>query len=240
MANSKRIPVALIGMGRMGQAIASLADSRGCDIVATLDAADTASGITKAQLGGAAVAIEFTEPHSAVANAEACVALSCPVVIGTTGWRSELPRLEAATQRHGGRILWSPNFSYGVQLFLAIAEFVGERMRDTGFDAHLLETHHSAKKDAPSGTAIAIADEVKRGLLQDVPTTSVRVGHVPGTHALIFDAPFEQIRLIHEARDRRVFADGALRAARWLAQHDTPGVYTLRDLLRNDVTELTS
>ncbi|MDQ8158580.1 MAG: dihydrodipicolinate reductase C-terminal domain-containing protein, partial [Gemmatimonadota bacterium] len=162
----------------------------------------------------------------------ALLQVGCPVVIGTTGWSAQLPAVEAAAQAAHCAALWSPNFSIGVQLFLAMAEDAAKRARQvSGFDAHVVETHHVAKVDAPSGTGIAIADRLREGLGREVPITSVRTGSVPGTHEIIFDAPFEQIRLVHEARDRRVFADGALTAARWLAAARAPGMYTMRDVL---------
>lgn len=226
------VKVALVGMGRMGRALDTLAPERGCEVVARLDAPEMARGITAADLAGAQVAIEFTTPESALANARALLAVGCPAVIGTTGWNARLPELEAAVAEHGRAALWSPNFSLGVQLFLAIAEDAARRARDVaGFDAHIVETHHTAKKDAPSGTGIAIGERVEAGLGRAVPISSVRVGSVPGTHEIILDAAFEQIRLVHEARDRRVFADGALAAARWLANASTPRVYTMRDVL---------
>jgi 4-hydroxy-tetrahydrodipicolinate reductase len=100
-----------------------------------------------------------------------------------------------------------------------------------GFDLHIVETHHAAKTDAPSGTAMAIGERVEDGLGRAVPVSSIRVGSVPGTHEVLLDAAFEQISLRHEARDRRVFADGALAAARWLASPRLPAVYTMRDVL---------
>lgn len=226
------VRVALIGMGRMGRALDALAPERGCTVVARLDASEMTNGITAADLHGAQVAIEFTTPDASVANAMALLQAGCPVVIGTTGWSAQLPEVEAAALRSQCAALWSPNFSIGVQLFLAIAEDAARRARQvSGFDAHVVETHHVAKLDAPSGTGIAIAERLREGLERDVPITSVRTGSVPGTHEIIFDAPFEQIRLVHEARDRRVFADGALTAARWLAAARAPGVYTMRDVL---------
>lgn len=226
------VKVALVGMGRMGRAIDALAGERGVEIVARLDAAETARGLTVADLRGAQVAIEFTTPETALGNTEAVLALGCPVVIGTTGWTSEVARLEHAVARAGVPALWSPNFSLGVQLFLAIAEDAARRVRDlAGFDVHVVETHHTAKKDAPSGTGIAIGECLERGLGHRVPITSVRVGSVPGTHEIVLDAPFEQISLTHTARERRVFADGALAAARWLAAPHAPAVYTMRDVL---------
>ena len=220
--------VAIVGMGRMGRALEALAAERGLAVVATLDRGDA---ITRAALGGADVAIEFTEPASAVDNARACLAAGVPVVVGTTGWLDALPALEAETGRAGGRLLWAANFSLGVNAFLAVVASAGRALRDAGFEAHLVETHHTAKKDAPSGTALALARAAEGGFGRAIPTTSVRVGHVPGTHALVFDAPFEQIVLTHEARDRRVFAEGALVAARWLAAQTRPGVYTMHDVL---------
>jgi len=227
-----KIRVALIGLGRMGRAVDALAEERGCTIVARLTAAETAVDLTVDRLNGAQVAIEFTEPASALPNAKACLAAGCPVVIGTTGWTHQLPELESAVIHTQTAALWAPNFALGVQLFLAIAEEAGRRFKDiAGFDSHLVETHHRAKKDAPSGTAIAIEQRLEVGLGHEVPITSVRTGSVPGTHEVVFDAPFEQIRLTHETRDRRVFADGALVAARWLAGQQTPGVYTMRDVV---------
>ena len=226
------VRVALIGMGRMGRALDALAPERGCDVVARLDASEMANGITADDLHGAQVAIEFTTPASSVANTIALLQARCPVVIGTTGWSAHLPEIEAEAHRSHCAVLWSPNFSIGVQLFLAMAEDAARRARHvTGFDVHVVETHHLAKLDAPSGTGIAIAERLQDGLERDVPITSVRTGSVPGTHEIIFDAPFEQIRLVHEARDRRVFADGALTAARWLAAARPAGVYTMRDVL---------
>ncbi len=226
------VRVALIGMGRMGRALDTLAPERGLQVVARLDAAEMARGLTAGDLNGAQVAIEFTQPESAVSNAGACLAVGCPAVIGTTGWGARRAELEDAVHRSGTPALWSPNFSLGVQLFLAFAEDAARRLRGLGaFDTHIVETHHAAKLDAPSGTGLAIADRVSSGLGREVPITSVRVGSVPGTHEVIFDAPFEQIRLVHEARDRRVFADGALAAARWLAAGHAPRLYTMQDVL---------
>ena len=220
--------VALIGMGRMGRTIAALAAERGVPVVATLD---HGQAISRETLDGADVAIEFTEPAAAVGNVRACVAAGVPVVVGTTGWLDALPALTDEVRAAGGRLLWAANFSVGVNAMLAVAASAARVLRDAGFDAHLVETHHTAKKDAPSGTALAIARSIRDGGGGDVPITAVRVGHVPGTHALVFDAPFEQVTLTHEARDRRVFAEGALVAARWLASQPAAGVYTMQDVL---------
>ena len=223
--------LAIVGMGKMGQAIAELAPTRGWEVVARLGQADTARGITKDLLAGADVTVEFTTPTAAPANVQHVVAAGCPVVVGTTGWYAELPRVSAEVEARGGALLTATNFSLGVNIFQQIAEFAARLLgRAPGFEVHLVETHHSAKKDAPSGTAATLARAASapwgRG---DIPITSVRVGSVPGTHEFLFDAPFEQIHLEHIARDRRVFADGALVAAAWLIGRR--GVFTMRDVL---------
>jgi 4-hydroxy-tetrahydrodipicolinate reductase len=220
--------VALIGMGKMGRAIDRLAEERGILVVARLDHSDT---VDRESLGGADVAIEFTEPNAAVANIRACVAAGCPVVVGTTGWWDELPAVERDVLAGDGRMLWAANFSLGVNVMLRLASEAGRLMHDGGMDVHVVETHHAQKKDAPSGTAIALARAAESTLGREVPITSVRVGHVPGTHVLVFDGPFEQLRLVHDARDRRVFAEGALAAARWLAAPRAAGTYTMSDVL---------
>ncbi len=231
------VRVALIGMGRMGQALDALAVERGCAVVARCDAAAMANGLSLDDLAQAEVAIDFTTPESAVDNALACLRLGVPVVIGTTGWSARIAELERAVHEFRCAALWSPNFSIGVQLFIAVAADAARRARRlSAFDAHIVETHHAAKLDAPSGTALEIARQVGDGLARAVPITSVRIGSVPGTHEIIFDAPFEQIRLVHEARDRRVFADGALAAARWLSAVARPTLYTMQDVLADGET----
>ena len=228
------VPLALIGMGKMGRALAALATERGFRVVAELDPSHREyAGVTREALGGAQVAIDFTTPDAAPANVRACAAVGCPVVVGTTGWYDELPAIASEIERSGGALLTAPNFSVGVAVFdRVVAEAARLFGQLQGFDAHLVETHHAAKKDAPSGTAGALARTAAAALGRPIPVTSIRTGHVPGTHEVVFDAPFEQVRLVHEARDRRVFAEGALTAARWL--HGRRGVFTMRDVLSSD------
>ena len=225
------VRVALIGMGRMGRALATLAPERGMDVVARIDpAAGDATWITREALAGADVAIEFSVPEAAVANVRACVQAGCPVVVGTTGWYDALPALRAEVEAAGGALLTAPNFSIGVAIFHEVVREAARRFAAVeGFESHMIETHHSAKKDAPSGTAASLAHAADEASRRRMDITSVRVGSVPGTHEIVFDAPFEQVRLIHEARDRRVFAEGALAAARWLVGRK--GVFTMKDVL---------
>ncbi len=224
--------VAIIGDGKMGRTIAQMVQERGWNLTAMLDESRNrgGAGITRRALGDPDVAIEFTEPGSAVANIVACLRSNIPVVVGTTGWYHSLPVVSDEAREADGALLWAPNFSVGVTLFVELAHEASRIIaKAPEFAAHLVETHHSAKKDAPSGTAIAISHAMEGSLGDKLPVTSVRTGSVPGTHELLFDAPFEQILMRHEARDRRVFADGALRAARWLI--GKKGIFTMRDAL---------
>jgi 4-hydroxy-tetrahydrodipicolinate reductase len=221
------IPLALIGTGKMGRALAQLAPERGFRVVAELGRGNL---VSRESLNDAKVAIEFTTPNAAPANVRACAEAGCPVVVGTTGWYDQLPAVREDVLRMGGAMLAAPNFSLGVALFERVVVEAARLFRNVpGFDAHLIETHHAAKKDAPSGTAASLARAASTASGRAMPITSVRVGSVPGTHEIIFDAPFEQVRLTHEARDRRVFAEGALTAARWLVGRE--GAFTMQDML---------
>jgi 4-hydroxy-tetrahydrodipicolinate reductase len=224
--------IAIIGDGKMGQAIREMAQARGWKVSALIGERESAggAGITRSMLGNADVAVEFTEPKAAVANITAALRAGVPVVAGTTGWYDQLPAVTQVANDAGTALLWSPNFSLGVNVLIELARYAGTLMRPLEeFDAHIVETHHSKKKDAPSGTAVAIAKAASEGLKRAIPTTSVRTGSVPGTHELIFDGLYEQLALTHVARDRRVFAEGALAAADWLV--GKRGVFTMRDVL---------
>jgi 4-hydroxy-tetrahydrodipicolinate reductase len=224
--------LAIIGDGKMGTAIRDLAVARGWTVAAFIGERESAGGanLDNSTLGGAQVAVEFTEPSAAVANIVATLRAGVPVVVGTTGWYDRLAEVSKVATDSGAALLWSPNFSLGVNVMIELSRQAGALMHDlTEFDAHIVETHHAKKKDAPSGTAIAIAKAASDALDRPVPTTSVRVGAVPGTHELIFDGAFEQLTLSHVARDRRVFAEGALAAADWLI--GKRGVFTMRDVL---------
>jgi len=213
----------------MGRAIAELASGHGFEVAALLGKAAVRSrGLSADLLGGADVAVEFTEAGSAPSNILGCFEAGVPVVSGTTGWDGRRAEIAAEAQRRNAALLWAPNFSIGVHVFSRIvAEAARAAAAAGGFDAHLVEIHHAAKKDAPSGTARLLKDVA--AALPDLPITSVRTGHVPGEHVLVLDGRYEQIRLEHVARDRRVFADGALRAASWIIGRQ--GVFTLDDVL---------
>lgn len=224
--------LAIVGFGKMGRAIEQLAPERGFQVVARIDPhGGDAAAVNRRSLGGADVAVEFSTPASAPANIRAAIEAGCPIVVGTTGWYDTRSEIEGLVARTKGALLVAPNFSVGVAAFAEIVKAAARVLKETpGFEAHMVETHHSAKKDAPSGTAANLAKIASDELGRHLPITSVRVGSVPGTHELIIDGAFEQIRLEHVARDRRVFADGALLAAKWLIGKQ--GVFSMSDVLR--------
>jgi 4-hydroxy-tetrahydrodipicolinate reductase len=223
--------ITIIGDGLMGRTVHALAEERGILVMATLgrDVMHDDPGTTSEVLRNSDVALEFTTPSSAVPNIALCLDAGCPVVVGTTGWYDQLSTVESAVDARNGALLWAPNFSLGMALLMQLVKRAGHLAASLDqFDVQLLEIHHSGKRDAPSGTAISLERVMARELGRPIPITSVRQGHVPGTHEVTLDSPFERITLAHEARDRRVFADGALVAARWLSGRT--GVYTIADV----------
>lgn len=212
----------------MGCALREVAAGSGATIVAELGHDDCIDG---GSLAGADVAIEFSVPAAAAPNIRACVNAGCPVVVGTTGWYEQLPDITEYVRAHRGAVLWSANFSLGINALARLVSAAGMIFVNMPqFGAAIVETHHAAKLDAPSGTALLLQGEVEATLGRPVPITSVRVGAVPGVHELIIDGGFEQIVLSHRVRDRRVFAEGALTAARWLVGRC--GIFTIDDVLQ--------
>ena len=227
--------LAILGLGKMGREVEGLAKERGVDVVARLDVAEVRDrSAAKSALGRAQVAVEFTTPDAAVSNIDLCLEAGVPVVVGTTGWYDQLDGVRSRVRKAGGALLFAPNFSLGVAMMKALCEKAGEMLRGIeGYDVHITETHHAQKKDAPSGTALLLRDalgEAWRG----VEITSVRTGDVPGRHQVAIDGAFETVVLSHDARSRRVFADGALRAALWLRGRS--GVFTMDDVLEPGVS----
>ncbi|MCL4865023.1 MAG: hypothetical protein KJZ47_03960 [Gemmatimonadales bacterium] len=225
--------IAIVGGGRMGQAVVELATARHHDITTIVRGAENADGraLTADRLGGADVVVEFSRPDAVVTNLERLVDLGLPVVTGTTGWAAELPRITERVNAVGGSLLHAPNFSTGVALLLRAATDLAARFagRD-GFDELVVDEHHGAKRDAPSGTALALQAALRAGdPARAFPIASIRGGHHPGRHRVTWDGPFESIHLEHAARDRRVFAEGAVLAAEWLPGRT--GVFTFDQML---------
>lgn len=226
--------IAIVGFGKMGRTIRDLALAQKHEIAAELDVGQ----LTHDAVRGADVAIEFTQPDAAVDNLLKLAAWKIPTVCGTTGWYPRLPEVLAAVDKGRGALVYAPNFSVGVQVFLrAAADLAKSLAKRPEFDAHIVETHHSEKKDAPSGTAGALREAAqKQDPKRPYPITSIRAGKVPGTHELHVEAQGESILLQHQAHDRNIFAAGALTAARWLAEKPRQGVFTLEQVLFGDAT----
>ena len=225
--------VAIIGNGRMGQAVAALGSQRGHRIHTIVDSSDNAAGraLTRERLAEVDVAIEFTRPEAAVSNLERLIELGIPTVTGTTGWTTALPRITALVEARRGALLHAANFSAGVHLFLRAARELARGFRDhPEFIASIREEHHAGKLDAPSGTALLLQHRLgDSDASRSFPISSVRAGTVPGTHTLSYEGPHETVSLSHVARDREAFAEGALMAAEWLP--GKTGVFTFEHLL---------
>ena len=215
------IKIALLGYGKMGQMIERLAIEQGDQIVLKLDEHSNHNfkGITAENFKDVDVAIDFSAPHAVLENTKRIAALGRNVVIGTTGWLSELATIQELAQAQDVGILWSPNFSIGVNVFFRLVNEAAKLLRNQpGYEAWAYEIHHSAKLDAPSGTLLKLVEEMqKSGFSGKVDVSANRAGAHPGTHEIGFDSAADTITLKHVARSREGFAQGALVAARWLA-----------------------
>jgi 4-hydroxy-tetrahydrodipicolinate reductase len=207
--------ILVLGQGKMGKLVVQVATERGHDVCG-LDVPENAdaAALTPEYLAGFDVAIDFTTP----------------VVVGTTGWYAALPEmLKLAESTHAG-LLHGTNYSIGVQVMLKLAQQMGASLAGVGYKFSIVETHHVTKLDKPSGTAISIAEMVERGAGSkiEVPIESVREGDAKGTHVLEAVSEADRVVLTHEAFSRRGFAEGAVRAAEWLATRS--GCYDFRDV----------
>jgi 4-hydroxy-tetrahydrodipicolinate reductase len=222
------IALLLVGHGRMGRLVEALAPEYGMHVAGIIRGGNASK---PASWPAADVAIDFSIGEAVPATLGHLAARGTDLVIGTTGWQQAEPELRAEALRRGIGVVAAPNFSIGVNLFLALVERAGDLMKSsTAFGAYLHEMHHAAKRDAPSGTALAIEAALKRsGYDRPVDISSTRAGSIPGTHTLGFDAPAETITLTHTARDRTAFARGALEAARWV--RGRRGWFTMKDVL---------
>jgi 4-hydroxy-tetrahydrodipicolinate reductase len=270
--------IGLIGYGKMGKMVEAAALNNGHGIVLAVDplAGTTAPGRTTAADGKTSagapllrtfpsiketekyneidVCIEFTRPETAPDNIKAACTLGKPVVCGSTGWYAHLPDVSSAVEKSGSALLWSSNFSLGVNLFYRIAEYAA-RLADpfAEYDLGGLEIHHNKKADSPSGTAKILMERVlavmkrKTKVLWGDPSlpdgtgvspdtvhfASLRQGSAPGAHSLFFDSPADTIEITHTARNREGLASGAIRAAEWLVRETRKGIFTMEDVFRD-------
>jgi 4-hydroxy-tetrahydrodipicolinate reductase len=225
--------LAIVGYGKMGKLIDRLAPEYGFDVALRLDSRSNAnaSSITAKNFEGIDAAIEFSAPAAAPTNIEALASLGVNVVSGTTGWTSHAVQVRAAVAQHGSALVTSSNFSIGVQIFLKLAACAGNLFaHQADYEAWAWEIHHSAKKDAPSGTLLTLVDRAKKaGYSRAIDQSSSRAGAHPGTHELGFDSAADTITIRHTARNREDFARGALRAAQWI--RGKRGVFEFSDII---------
>jgi 4-hydroxy-tetrahydrodipicolinate reductase len=217
----------------MGRAVAEIAVERGHVIHAIIGRAENAGGaaLTPERLAGVDAAVEFTRPDAVVTNLEHLIQAGIPTVTGTTGWSAELPRIARLVEARQGALLCAANFSVSIHLFLRAARNMAASFAGRPeFDVYILEEHHAAKVDAPSGTAALLRERLRDAdPAREFPITSVRAGSIPGTHVLTYDGPHDTVTLSHVARSRRGFAAGALAAAEWLPGR--PGVHDFEEML---------
>ena len=224
----------LLGRGKTGSLVAEVARQRGHD-VRVVGAAENAGGaaLTAEKLRDIKVVIDFTAPSCVVSHIEACVTAGRNMVVGTTGWHGELDRVRSLVERHGTGFVYAANFSVGVNLFLDVARAAAAALRHE-YSGQIFERHHVHKKDAPSGTAIAIQRVIReasgKGKDKDLEIISFREGDVVGMHEVVLESHADRIYLCHDAKSRQGFADGAVRAAEWLA--GKKGFYDFKDVWR--------
>ena len=229
--------IAILGYGKMGKTIERLAKHKGHEIVFT-----NGSNSSKGDINTADVAIEFSTPESAVANITSCFNNGIPVVSGTTGWLDSYEDMLKLCESNNGSFIYASNFSVGVNLFFSMNEYLAKLMRPwKDYEVSVQEIHHTEKKDAPSGTAITLAEGILKYSeneswkldgqdADELAISAKRLADVKGTHIVKYDSEIDSIHLKHEAHSREGFALGALLAAEWL--QNKKGVYTMKDVLK--------
>lgn len=217
--------LALIGYGKMGRMLDQLAPEYGFTVMARRDVDRPEA------LEGADAAIEFTQPNAVIGNIQTAVELGIPLVVGTTGWAEHFAEAKALVARHDSALVWSPNFSIGVNVFTRLVSEAARLLQNQKeYGAWAWEIHHHTKKDAPSGTLLKLVDAMKgAGYARPVDVSSNRAGAHPGTHEIGFDSGADTITLRHTARSREGFARGALQAAQWIV--GKKGFHEFSDIL---------
>jgi 4-hydroxy-tetrahydrodipicolinate reductase len=240
MSNLKII---IIGYGRMGQEIKQIAEKRGHEVILTIDK-DNQQDFTPENLSKGDVAIEFTLPNAAYENIITCFRSGLPVVSGTTGWLEQYYEVRKYCLENDGAFFYASNFNIGMNLFFKVNEYFAKIMNQySNYDIEIEEIHHVHKVDAPSGTAVTLAEslinEIKRKNKwkkeeakeeDEIPVKSVREDEIPGIHKVTYSSSFDDIELKHSAKSREGFALGAVMAAEFI--HNKKGIYSMDDLLK--------
>ena len=234
--------IALIGYGKMGKAIEEVALDKGHEIVLKIDVQNN-EDFTKENLQKADVAIEFTGPHSAYENVKKCIQSGVPVVSGSTGWLEKWNEISALCDTNNGSLVYSSNYSIGVNLFFELNKQLAKLMEPyDSYDVNMKEIHHTEKKDAPSGSAITLAEQILANLGRknqwvnnpsstpsDLLITSERIDPASGTHTVTYQSPIDTIEITHTAHNRKGFASGAVLAAEFAKNKS--GIFTMKEVL---------
>ncbi|MFY0599024.1 MAG: 4-hydroxy-tetrahydrodipicolinate reductase [Cyclobacteriaceae bacterium] len=235
--------IAIVGYGKMGKAIESLAREANHEIAFIIDA-DNASDIAKITPQNTDVAIEFSQPSTAYQNIKTLVSNGVTTMVGTTGWLDKYTEITNLCKANNGTFLYASNYSIGVNLFFELNKWLAEKMAKLGgFDIEMEEIHHTEKKDAPSGTAITLAEGVLEknskvsGWINEptedsstIGIVSLREPEVPGTHTINYKSAMESIEIKHTAHDRKVFASGVIKVAEWITNQS--GIVTMEDFIK--------
>ncbi|HTL10431.1 MAG TPA: 4-hydroxy-tetrahydrodipicolinate reductase [Chitinophagaceae bacterium] len=236
------LKIALVGYGKMGKAIEEIALQRGHEIVLKIDL-NNADDLTTEHLQTADVAIEFTGPESAFNNVMKCLAAGIPLVCGSTGWLEHIEEAKEYCREHNGCFLYASNFSVGVNIFFEINKRLAALMNPhSEYAVSMEEIHHTQKKDAPSGTAVTLAEQVlekidwKKNWVnqlsddpQAIPIISKRIDPAPGTHLVRYQSPIDSIEIVHTAHSRTGFATGAVLAAEFVK--GKKGIFSMKEVL---------
>jgi 4-hydroxy-tetrahydrodipicolinate reductase len=240
--NTKALNIALIGYGKMGKAIEAIAVKRGHHIALKIDI-ETVADFTKENLQQCDVAIEFTSPHGAVENILTCLNAGIPVVSGSTGWLARWDEVKHKCEVTNGAMVYASNYSVGVNIFFELNKMLAHLMDpQTDYNVSMEEIHHTEKKDAPSGTAITLAEQILENLgrknkwvnqaassKEELSIISERIDPAPGTHKIKYSSAVDDIEIIHTAHNRQGFATGAVLAAEFISSKK--GIYSMKDVL---------
>jgi 4-hydroxy-tetrahydrodipicolinate reductase len=234
--------IALVGYGKMGKIIEEVALSRGHQVNVKIDI-DTLSDFNADKFAQVDAAIEFTGPHTAFQNVMRCLSMNTPIVCGSTGWLEHIKEVENKCKEVNGSFIYASNFSVGVNIFFEVNKKLAQLMEgQLQYDVRIKEIHHTEKKDAPSGTAISLAEQIlennssKKKWINDNPSQkdelqieSERIDPYPGLHEVIYDSAIDEIRIVHNAHNRNGFALGAVLAAEYI--FGKQGMFTMKDVL---------
>jgi 4-hydroxy-tetrahydrodipicolinate reductase len=222
--------IVVLGRGKTGSLVAQLAQERGYNVTAfgSKENADAAA-LTRDKLAGVDVVIDFTTPQSVVANIEACARAGVSMVVGTTGWQPQLERVRTLVEKSGTGLVYGSNFSIGVNVFFEIARAASAAIR-RGYFARVMERHHAQKKDSPSGTALTLKGLLAQPGRPEIEVTSIREGDTVGQHIVLLDSTNDTMMLVHDAKSRAAFAEGALLAAEWI--QGRRGVFEFAEVLK--------